>query len=99
MARLTWAPAAIDDLNAIGEYVARNSPHYARIIVRDIRKLARSIPQMPRLGSMVPEYDRDDLRERLYHNWRIIYRIRGTDIEIVRIIHGARQLPPLPSTN
>ena len=56
--------------------------------------IIESIPANPRLGSTVPEYNRDDLRERLFHSYRIIYRLRGEAIEMVTITHGARLLPP-----
>lgn len=96
MARLNWAPQAVQDLEDICEYIARSSEHYARTIAQGVRKLARSIPKQPRLGAMVPDYEQDDIRERLFHNYRIIYRIRDDVIEIVRIIHGARLLPRTP---
>jgi plasmid stabilization system protein ParE len=48
-------------------------------------------------GSMVPEYGREEIRERLLHSYRIIVRVRRKQraLEVVRIFHGARLLPPL----
>jgi plasmid stabilization system protein ParE len=48
-------------------------------------------------GSMVPEYGREELRERLLHSYRIIVRVKTKQrvLEVVRIFHGARLLPPL----
>jgi hypothetical protein len=48
-------------------------------------------------GSMVLEYEREDIRERLLHSYRIIVRVRAKQrvLEVVRIIHGMRLLPPL----
>jgi toxin ParE1/3/4 len=94
MARLTWAPAAVEDLESTCEFIGRRSEQYARVVAERIVALVESIPKLPRAGSIVPEYDQDDLRERLYHHYRIIYRLRGEDVEIVRICHGARPLPP-----
>lgn len=99
MAQLTWSPRSVRDLEDIGEFISCNSKHYAKIVVQGIKKLAGKIPQQPRLGGMVPEYERDDLRERLFHEYRILYRIRAEQIEIVRVVHGARPLPPIPSMN
>ncbi len=96
MARLIWSPEAIRDLDNICEYIARNSEHYARAFAEHVTALAESIPDQPLLGAVVPEYDREDLRERLYQNYRIVYRLRGEDVEIVTITHGARRLPLHP---
>lgn len=41
----------------------------------------------------MPEYERHDLCERLFHNYRIVYRLREELVEIVTICHGARLLP------
>lgn len=41
---------------------------------------------------MVPEYQDENLRERIFQNYRIVYRIRNDVIEIVVISHSAKQL-------
>lgn len=96
MARLTWADHAIHDLDEICAHLARTSVEYARTFASQVRAVAESIPAQPMLGAVVPEYDQVDLRERFYHNHRIIYRIRGEDIEIVTIFLATRRLPRTP---
>jgi toxin ParE1/3/4 len=96
MARLIWSPRAAQDLEDICEFIGRGSEHYARVFARQVVSLVESIPKLPSAGSIVPEYGQRDLRERLFHNYRIIYRVRGEDVEIVSICHGARLLPPEP---
>jgi toxin ParE1/3/4 len=51
-----------------------------------------SIPQFPKSGRIVPEYDNENLRERIYESYRIVYRLKGEIIEIVAICHGAKPL-------
>jgi toxin ParE1/3/4 len=97
MARLIWSPRALDDLETICEYIARDSDRYARLFVERVVRLAESIPLHPLLGAVVREYQREGLRERLFQNYRIIYRVRGDSVEVVTIVHAARLLPPLPS--
>lgn len=96
MARLIWSPRAIRDLSEICEYIARDSEHYARTFPERVVALAERVPDQPVAGSIVPEYNRDDLRERFLHNDRIVYRIRGDAVELVTISHGARLLPETP---
>ena len=49
-----------------------------------------SIPHILARGSIVPKYDRVDIRERLFHHYRIIYRLIGEDVQVVSVCHGAR---------
>ncbi len=36
MAQVRWTPQAADDLDAIAEFIARDSPHFAALFVADI---------------------------------------------------------------
>jgi len=36
MAEVRWTPQAADDLDAIAEFIAHDSPHYASIFVLDV---------------------------------------------------------------
>lgn len=96
MAQLTWAPRAIRDLEKICEYIAQDSVHYSRMVAQEIVALVLTIPENPLQGWMVPEYDREDIRERLVYNYRIVYRLREDLVEIVTITHGARPLSKRP---
>jgi addiction module RelE/StbE family toxin len=96
MVGLIWSPRALDDLQSICQYIARDSDRYAKLFAQRIIALVESIPRHPLLGPVVPEYRRDDLRERLLQNYRIVYRWRGDVIEIVTLVHAARLLPESP---
>ena len=93
MANLFWSPRAVQDLEDICDYIARDSERYARLFAERVFAIVESIPDQPRLGSIVPEFDRDDIRERIFQNYRIVYRLRADTIEVVSICHGARILP------
>ena len=41
----------------------------------------------------MPEYEDEAIRELLEPPYRIIYRVREERIEILAVVHGARQLP------
>jgi len=42
---------------------------------------------------MAPEYKRDDLREVIERPYRVIYRIKKAQIDVLAVMHGAQQLP------
>ena len=77
-----------------------DSKRYAYLFAERIVAKIETIVQYPWLGAVVPEYGREELRERLFQNYRIVYRVRGNgDVaEITAIVHGARLLPSLPPT-
>ena len=95
MAELIWSPAAAGDLEEICEHIEKDSEYYSRIFARQIVALIETIPDFPEAGKIVPEYQREDLRERLFQNYRIVYRLKPDSIEIAAIIHGARLLPEI----
>jgi toxin ParE1/3/4 len=45
---------------------------------------------------MVPEYGAPDIREVIERPYRIIYRIREDQIEVLAVVHSAQVLPPQP---
>lgn len=94
--RLRWSLKAADDLEELLDFVGERSPQAAARLAGEIRDLIRRLPEHPRLGRKVPSYDRDDLRERFVHPYRIIYRLHPGAIEITRILRESRQLPDDP---
>ena len=60
---------------------------------KKIISIIKDIPRFPKAGRMVPEYGDENLREKIYQNYRIVYRLRGKAVEIVAITHSAKPLP------
>jgi toxin ParE1/3/4 len=96
MAKLIWSSRALADLDAACEFIARDSPRYASLFAERIVATIETIPHHPWLGAVVPEYRMEELRERLFQNYRIVYRLRGDVVQIAAIIHAARLMPPAP---
>lgn len=85
-----WSPEAFEDLEAIAEYIARDSEYYARAVVTRILSASRSIGEFPLIGRMVPEIGDERLRERFIYSYRLVYRIESYALLIVAVIHGKR---------
>jgi plasmid stabilization system protein ParE len=92
--QVIWSLEAIEDVEAIAEYIERDSPRYAAAVVGKITTLARTLPTFPRMGRKVPEFDREDLRERFVYSYRVIYQLRAQSILVVNVIHGRRLYTP-----
>jgi plasmid stabilization system protein ParE len=63
------------------------------LFAKRIAALVKTIPRFPKAGRIVPEYGDENLREKIYENYRIVYRITPGWIEIAAVCHGARPLP------
>ena len=74
--------------------------HYARIFASQIVEKASVLESFPKVGRVVPESNREDTREILYGNYRIVYRLESDDVQILTVHHSARllQLPEQPET-
>jgi len=91
--RVTWAPRAIADVEAIASYIATDSPAYASTVVKRIVSLTRNLSRFPRSGKKVPEFNDDTIRELLAYSYRIIYKLGEDQVLIAAVIHGKRNLP------
>jgi toxin ParE1/3/4 len=70
--------------------VARDSTHYAELVVERIVGAVTRLESHPRSGRVVPEVGDKLLREIVQGNYRIVYRLKPDIIEIVTVFHGAR---------
>lgn len=90
--KILWTDPAIEDLRNLHSYIAKDSEVYASSFVERIILAVEKLTNFPRLGRVVPEAGNETIRELLYHNYRIIYRINGDLIEIITVIQGGRDL-------
>jgi len=94
--RVHWTNNAVDHLVNIYEYIALNSPTYAKQMVDRITRRTVQIGEQPLSGRIVPEYEAEDIRELIEKPYRIIYRIKTEQIDVLAVIHGARLMPDEP---
>jgi addiction module RelE/StbE family toxin len=87
-----WSPEAIEDLESIAEYIARDSEYYARAVVTEILLVSRNVREFPLIGRVVPEIGDEGIRERFIYSYRLVYRVEPEQILIVAVIHGKRLL-------
>ncbi len=90
--RVGWSRRALNDLEGIADYIAKDSPVYASNVVKKIVSQTRILTQFPRSGRKVPEFDDENVRELIVYSYRIIYRLQGDEVVVAAIIHGKRIL-------
>jgi toxin ParE1/3/4 len=95
MVSIIWIQQAIDDLNQIAEYIAKDSPKYADLTVDKIFDKTQILKEFPQIGRIVPEIGKDNIRELIEGNYRILYEIINDEhIEILTVHHSARIIKP-----
>ncbi|QNH15031.1 ParE toxin of type II toxin-antitoxin system, parDE [Xanthomonas sp. SS] len=93
---IVWTEPAVDSLQAIRDYVAHDSVFYAALFVNRLIDAAESLQAFPERGREVPEAGNPAVRELLFQSYHIIYRSHGAVVEILAIVHGARDLSLMP---
>jgi len=93
--KIIWSKLSIKNLENLKNYISQDSPRYAEIFISKLIESVENIQNFPNIGRKVPERDEDNLREIIYHHYRIVYLIHNNDIEIVTVVHGSKQLNAL----
>lgn len=85
-------PLAEQDLEAIGDFIARDNPARAVTFVRELREHCKRIASNP-LGYRERPELAPGLRSCAHGNYVIFFDVLPDLVEIVRVLHGARDLP------
>jgi toxin ParE1/3/4 len=88
MVKIVWTQRSVTDLKSIAEYISRDSIKYASLTVERIINVTSYLETNPKIGRMVPELRRQDkIREIIFGNYRIIYKITSTQIVHILTVH------------
>ncbi len=90
--RIYWTRQAREDLRGIRAFIAKDAPATASAFVRRLRESVGRLRRFPHSGQVVPELGREDIREILRGNYRIIYRFGPSRVDILAVYHGAQLL-------
>ena len=93
MVQINWTFQAKEDLESIVRYISRDSKKYARLQVIKIRLRTKILASHIYAGKVVEEIKREEIRELIEGNYRIIYRIVKEDR--VDILKGSPDLNQL----
>jgi toxin ParE1/3/4 len=88
------SPQAKSELEAIGDHIAEDSPTNAERFIGQLTGKFVALGRNPRIGRTRPEL-RTELRSFPYGAYLILYRIIDDGVEIVRVVHAARNLDDL----
>ena len=89
--KVVWNGDALDDLESIRAWIARERPWAAQYVLQDLVGRIVTLQTFPALGRIVPEYGRADLRELVIRPYRVVYRLDKSRISILRVWDGDLQ--------
>lgn len=90
--QIIWSRAALTDLAAIRRYIARDNPTAAQNVASRLLQSAESLSLHPNKGRIG---DLHNTRELVIPGlpYLMVYKVSAGRVEIVRVIHTARQWP------
>lgn len=91
--KILWSPLAIERMTQVAEYIANDNPTASEKWIDSVFKKVEQLEKFPKLGRIVPEANRNEIREILYKNYRVIYRLDKNYISILTVRHGKQILP------
>ena len=95
MTAVLWTPHSQEDLAAIHAFIARESEHYAGLVVRELLQAVGRLADFPESGRIVPELSRPDVREVIWQSYRLVYRYdaAANSAQILTVFRSERLFP------
>jgi toxin ParE1/3/4 len=90
--RLT--PEAEADLEGIGDKIAERNAARAVTYVRELQERCLRIAEFPHAGPPRPQWG-EGIRIAIHGKYVIVYRVRDETVQVLRVVHGARDLDAL----
>mgnify|MGYP001588102641 CR=1 FL=1 len=90
--KILWTKEALLRLQKIEDYISRDNPDIAVEFVDKLIMVAETLNDNPEKGRVVPELSLENIRELLYKNYRIVYLIKKSSIDILTVFEGHQLL-------
>ncbi|TVQ11015.1 MAG: type II toxin-antitoxin system RelE/ParE family toxin [Balneolaceae bacterium] len=95
---IIWTNQAVQKLNKFVDYIAQDDVATAEKWALNLIEKTDLLIEHPESGRIVPEYSEPNLRELIFGNYRVIYRIRKEENSIyIQTVWHVRQDPPKSS--
>jgi antitoxin ParD1/3/4/toxin ParE1/3/4 len=83
------------DLTDVSDTIRRDSPRAARRVRSELRAAMRKLADMPGMGHLREDLAHEQLRFWSVYSYLIVYRPDTRPLQIVRVLHGARDVRAL----
>jgi toxin ParE1/3/4 len=82
--------AAFADLLEIGRFIGKDNPRRAETFVSELYDRCERLGDNPRAYPLLPRWEDRGVRRKSHGNYLIFYRIGAAAVEILHVLHGAR---------
>ncbi len=82
---IDWSPEALERVEDIADWMAQRDEDAANAWIHELFERVDLLSGSPRSGRIVPEEQREDLREVIWKKYRIVYRLKDGKIEILTV--------------
>lgn len=87
---VVWTPTAQELLDEAVAHIALDSVDAAFRVLEVILDAADSLAYLSLRGRVVPEIQKQDVREIFVYSYRLMYQVDASEVRILAIVHGAR---------
>ena len=87
---LKWTKTALRTIDEIAQHIAQDNPARATSFVKELRQSTEKLDSFPGMGRAGRVHGTRELV--IYKNYVAVYRVRGGDVEILRVHPVARNL-------
>lgn len=91
--KVVWTDQAYERLVEIRDFIARDSEEAAGRLIDEVIQRGDGPADFPRKGRVVPELPGVGLRELIEGNYRIVYRLVKSKVEILTVFEGHLPFP------
>jgi toxin ParE1/3/4 len=90
--RVTFSTAARADLADVYDYIAEDNPRRADSFTGQLVDACVAIGHLPDGTPVLARYRSAGIRRRIHGRYLIFFRIAPDEVEILRIVHGKRDV-------
>ncbi len=87
-------PEAVADLEEIGDNISRRNPVRASTFVDELKGRVDRLSEFPCAAPLRPQWG-EGVRIALHNSYVIVFRVSNETVQILRIVHGRRDLDAL----
>ncbi|HBI14226.1 MAG TPA: plasmid stabilization protein [Desulfobulbaceae bacterium] len=91
--KIIWSPLSLERAGEIADYIALDKTTAAVEWIEALFDKVEILKSSPEIARIVPESSREDIRELLFGNYRIVYLVNQNQISILTIRHGKQIMP------
>ena len=90
--KIKWTKEALFNIQEIEDYISQDNSTAAVKFTDKLISLVEDIMHFPKKGRVVPELSFEQIREIIYKNYRIVYLVKKSSIEVLTVFESHKLL-------